>query len=90
MPLLLVPALASVSAPHPAPEGLLPQFWAVAFYGAFYALGALLREMISGRPLFDLRSGRPLSLPATRPVPVYLVTVEGERVLVDAATVTNR
>ena len=39
---------------------------------------------------FDLRSGRPLSLPATRPVPVYLVTVEGERVLVDAATVTNR
>ncbi len=32
---------------------------------------------------FDLRSGRPLSLPATKPVPVYLVTVDGERVLVD-------
>ena len=43
MPLLLVPALASVSAPHPAPEGLLPQFWAIAFFGAFYALGALLQ-----------------------------------------------
>ncbi|WP_043500353.1 non-heme iron oxygenase ferredoxin subunit [Georgenia sp. SUBG003] len=32
---------------------------------------------------FDLRSGRPLSLPATQPVPVYLVTVDGQRVLVD-------
>ncbi|MDX5318291.1 MAG: non-heme iron oxygenase ferredoxin subunit [Actinomycetes bacterium] len=38
---------------------------------------------------FDLRTGRPLSLPATKPVPVYLVTVEGEDVLVDATTVTN-
>ena len=42
LPLLLVPALASVSAPHPAPEGLLPQFWAIAFYGAFFALGTLV------------------------------------------------
>ncbi|MEZ4450886.1 MAG: acyltransferase family protein [Nannocystaceae bacterium] len=42
LPLLLTPALASVSAPHPAPEGLLPQFWAIGFYGAFYALGALV------------------------------------------------
>ena len=42
LPLLLVPALASVSAPHPAPEGLLPQFWAIAFYGAFFSLGTLL------------------------------------------------
>jgi glucan biosynthesis protein C len=42
LPLLLVPALASVPAPHPAPEGLLPQFWAIAFYGAFFALGVLL------------------------------------------------
>jgi 3-phenylpropionate/trans-cinnamate dioxygenase ferredoxin component len=31
---------------------------------------------------FDLSTGRPLSLPATQPVPVYLVTVDGERVLV--------
>lgn len=42
LPLVLVPALASVSAPHPAPEGLLPQFWAIVFYGSFFALGALL------------------------------------------------
>lgn len=42
LPLLLVPALASVSAPHPAPESPLPQFWAIAFYGAFFALGALV------------------------------------------------
>jgi glucan biosynthesis protein C len=42
LPLVVWPALASVSAPHPAPEGLLPQFWALAFYGAFFALGALV------------------------------------------------
>lgn len=42
LPLLLVPALASVSAPHPAPESFLPQFWAIAFYGAFFALGTLV------------------------------------------------
>lgn len=46
LPLLLAPALASVSAPHPAPEGFLPQFWAIVFYGAFFALGAVLQ----GRP----------------------------------------
>ncbi|GAA3822986.1 non-heme iron oxygenase ferredoxin subunit [Cellulomonas soli] len=32
---------------------------------------------------FDLRTGKPLSPPAVRPVPVYPVTVDGERVLVD-------
>ena len=32
LPLVLAPALATVSAPHPAPEGLLPQFWALVFY----------------------------------------------------------
>lgn len=32
---------------------------------------------------FDLTSGRPTSLPATRPVPVYPVTIDGEDVLVD-------
>ena len=42
LPLVVWPALASVSAPHPAPEGLLPQFWALVFYGAFFALGALV------------------------------------------------
>ncbi|HSV39557.1 MAG TPA: non-heme iron oxygenase ferredoxin subunit [Nocardioidaceae bacterium] len=32
---------------------------------------------------FDLRTGKPLSLPATEPVPVYPVKVEGDDVLVD-------
>jgi len=41
-PLLLAPALASVSAPTPAPEGLLPQLWAIVFYGAFFFFGYAL------------------------------------------------
>lgn len=32
---------------------------------------------------FDLRTGQPCSLPATRPVPVYPVTVVGEDVMVE-------
>lgn len=32
---------------------------------------------------FDLRTGVPLSLPATRPVPVYPVTVEGDEVFAE-------
>ncbi|MBI9115014.1 non-heme iron oxygenase ferredoxin subunit [Sanguibacter suaedae] len=32
---------------------------------------------------FDLRTGQPNQLPAVRPVPVYPVSVDGERVLVD-------
>jgi glucan biosynthesis protein C len=40
--LLLVPSLAQVSAPHPAPESLLPQAWAIGFYGPFFALGVCL------------------------------------------------
>lgn len=42
LPLLLVPPLASVPAPHPAPESLLPQFWALGYYGPFFAMGVLL------------------------------------------------
>ncbi|EYR62606.1 (2Fe-2S)-binding protein [Actinotalea ferrariae CF5-4] len=38
---------------------------------------------------FDLRTGRPLALPATRPVPVYPLTVDGDRVLVDVDTTVN-
>ena len=34
---------------------------------------------------FDLRTGAPLSLPATRPVPVYRTEVEGGEVFVYAA-----
>jgi len=32
---------------------------------------------------FDLHTGEPLSLPATRPVPVYPVTVESDTVFVE-------
>jgi 3-phenylpropionate/trans-cinnamate dioxygenase ferredoxin subunit len=32
---------------------------------------------------FSLRTGRPLNLPAYEPVPVYVVTIEGDDVLVD-------
>ena len=35
-PLLLVPALASVSAPWPAPELFLPQLWALVFFGFYF------------------------------------------------------
>jgi 3-phenylpropionate/trans-cinnamate dioxygenase ferredoxin subunit len=34
---------------------------------------------------FDLRTGAPSGLPATRPIPVYRLTVEGDDVLVDVA-----
>ncbi|NLT53836.1 MAG: non-heme iron oxygenase ferredoxin subunit [Actinomycetales bacterium] len=39
---------------------------------------------------FDLRTGQPLSLPATRPVAVYAVTVEGDDVLVDVTHPINQ
>jgi len=32
---------------------------------------------------FDLRTGRPTGLPATKPVATYAVTIEGDDVLVD-------
>jgi 3-phenylpropionate/trans-cinnamate dioxygenase ferredoxin subunit len=35
---------------------------------------------------FDLRTGRPLALPASRPTPVYPVTIDGDDVLVDVTT----
>jgi glucans biosynthesis protein C len=38
-PLLLVPSLASVPAPTPAPESLFPQLWALVFYGLFFFSG---------------------------------------------------
>ncbi|SED90990.1 non-heme iron oxygenase ferredoxin subunit [Ruania alba] len=32
---------------------------------------------------FDMKTGRPLSLPATRPVPAYPVSYDGDNVFVD-------
>ena len=39
---------------------------------------------------FDLRTGEPLELPATRPVPVYPVKIEGDEVFVDLANPLNQ
>jgi len=63
LPLLLAPALTLVSAPHPAPESFLPQFWAIAFYGPFFALGYLLQ----GAPALGeaLRRPAPWLLPGS-------------------------
>ena len=44
LPMLICPALAAVTTPHPAPESLLPQFWALVYYGAFYLLGMHLHD----------------------------------------------
>ncbi len=38
---------------------------------------------------FDLRTGKPTTLPATEPVPVYPVRVDGDDVLVDVQNPTN-
>lgn len=68
LPLLLTPALATVSAPHPAPEGLLPQFWALAAYGAYFAFGFLfgtrLQQLAGVRVLALLGVGGGLALAA--------------------------
>lgn len=38
-PLLLLPALLSISSPLPAPEQMLPQLWSFGFFGLFFVLG---------------------------------------------------
>ncbi len=38
---------------------------------------------------FDLRTGKPTGLPATEPVAIYPVTVEGDDVLVDVQSTLN-
>lgn len=40
-PVLLALAYRAVPAPQPAPESLLPQFWALAGYGVFFLMGWL-------------------------------------------------
>ncbi|MCD9197870.1 non-heme iron oxygenase ferredoxin subunit [Aeromicrobium wangtongii] len=35
---------------------------------------------------FDVRTGKPLNLPATEPVPTYSTQIEGETVMVDLST----
>ena len=38
---------------------------------------------------FDLRTGKPVNLPATEPVQTYPTTIEGDTVLVDLSSTTN-
>ena len=35
---------------------------------------------------FDVRTGKPLNLPATEPVPTYSTQIEGDTVMVDLST----
>ena len=39
--------------------------------------------------MFSLETGAPSCLPATKPVPTYAVTIDGDDVLVDAAAPAN-
>lgn len=52
LPLALVPGFALTGAPHPAPDSLLPQFWAIGVFGPFFALGIALHGRLDWlRPL---------------------------------------
>lgn len=83
LPLLVWPALATVSAPHPAPEGFLPQFWAIVFYGAFFALGVFLH----GQPDWLDRARR--HVPWMLPACVVLYAVFLWRLSVELPTAVN-
>jgi 3-phenylpropionate/trans-cinnamate dioxygenase ferredoxin subunit len=50
--------------------------------------GCLIECWLHGST-FDLRTGKPTTLPAFEPVPVYPVRVDGEDVLVDVASPLN-
>jgi 3-phenylpropionate/trans-cinnamate dioxygenase ferredoxin subunit len=51
----------------------------VRFEGEVFAI----EDLCSHGSCFDLTSGRPTNLPATEPVPVYPVRVDGDDVYVD-------
>jgi len=42
LPLLVLSGFTLTSAPHPAPESLLPQLWALFIFGPFFAFGVLV------------------------------------------------
>jgi 3-phenylpropionate/trans-cinnamate dioxygenase ferredoxin component len=94
-----VPACGAFRAELEGPDGPVPVAVVRAEDGDLYAIndvcshgavslsdgeveGATVECWLHGSR-FDLRTGVPTGLPATRPVPVYPVTVDGERVLVD-------
>jgi glucans biosynthesis protein C len=60
VPLIVVPALASVAAPFPAPESFFPQWWALLFFGFYFALGY---QLFRHQSMFDqLKPFAPLTL----------------------------
>ncbi len=74
LPLLLAVPLHSVPAPHPAPESLLPQFWAIGFYGAFFALGYLVQSRL--HCLSELRRSGSLLLAGLAASAVFLALLK--------------
>jgi 3-phenylpropionate/trans-cinnamate dioxygenase ferredoxin component len=62
------------------------QEWSLADGGAVW--GNEVECSLHGSS-FDLDSGAPSSLPATRAVPTFAVEVDGDAVLVDASAPTN-
>jgi glucans biosynthesis protein C len=59
-PLIVVPSLASVAAPFPAPESFFPQWWALVFFGFNFTLGYQLFQQQS--MLDQLKRFAPLML----------------------------
>ena len=51
--------------------------------------GCLIECWLHGST-FDLRTGKPTTLPASEPVPVYPVRVDGDDVLVDVENPMNK
>ena len=47
LPLVLWPGFLLTGAPHPAPEGLLPQVWALLVYGPFFLAGLGLHGQLA-------------------------------------------
>ena len=65
LPILMIPALAVLHTPHPAPEQFVPQLWSFGFFGLFFVVGSQLYH-------------RPEALDGLKPyVPWILVTSVG-------------
>ena len=62
------------------------QQWSLADDGMVWGNGI---ECSLHGSTFDLDSGRPASLPATRPIPTFDVHIDGDEVHVDVTTATN-
>ncbi len=76
LPLFVAIGFLATTTPHPAPDSLFPQFFGIALYGPFFALGAYLH----GR-LYAFSALRRLALPmlivSALLYLAYLVRIEG-------------